>query len=222
MTQRAVLCLKKSARRAQNVSAVPIVRAGADGLLCRPVSTAVTGDLPQLVERLQRRDSDAEAEFYARFGARIGYLARRELRSTIEADDVQSETLLRVLSAIRADKLRSADALPSFVLQTARNVIRERQRHTRRFVPLAEPGEPREPSAPAVEPVDHAATAALTVALGELNARDRAFVKMHFYDDLPRDVIARRLGIDEERVRLVKSRALQRFREAYQRATTRS
>jgi RNA polymerase sigma factor (sigma-70 family) len=174
------------------------------------------------VECLQRRDAAAEADFYARFGPRVAYLALREFRSSIEADDVRSETLVRVLGAIRANKLRVPEALPSFVLQTARNVIRERLRQTRRFVPLAEPGDTREPAAPVIEPPDHAAAAALTLALSELNARDRAFMKMHYYDDLPRDVIARRLGIDEERVRLVKSRALQRFREAYQRATGQS
>jgi RNA polymerase sigma factor (sigma-70 family) len=185
------------------------------------VSTPLPGDLPQLVERLKQGDAAAEALFYERFGARVSYLARRELRSSIEADDVRSETLMRAISAIRDGKLRAADALPSFVLQTARNVIHERMRQTRRFVPLAEPGDAREPASPAVEPPDPMAAAALTTALSQLNARDRAFMKMHYYDDLPRDVIARRLGVDEARVRLVKSRALQRFREAYLRVTAR-
>lgn len=185
------------------------------------MSTPLPGDLPQFVERLKQREAGAEELFYERFGARVSYLARRELRSSIEADDVRSETLMRVIGAIRDGKLRAAEALPSFVLQTARNVIRERMRQTRRFVPIAEPGEAREPASPQVEPADPAAAAALATALGQLNPRDRAFMKMHYYDDLPRDVIARRLGVDEARVRLVKSRALQRFREAYERVTAR-
>lgn len=184
------------------------------------MSTPLTGDLPELVERLKRRDPDAEAQFHERFGLRVTYLARRELRSPMEADDVRSETMLRVITAVRDGKLRVTEALPSFVLQTARNVIRERQRQSRRFVPIAEPGEPHEPAAPPVELPDPVARVALASALRELNARDRAFMKMHYYDDLSRDEIASRLGISEERVRLVKSRALQRFREAYQRVTS--
>ena len=185
------------------------------------VSAPLQDNLIDFVERVRRRDPGAEEELYARFGARIGYLAYRELKSSMEADDVRSETLLRVVHAIRSDKLRAAMALPSFVLQTARNVIRERVRQTRRFVPIAEPGDQFEPAAPAIEPPDPAAAAALSIALKTLNARDRAFMKMLFYDDLSRDEIAARLGISEERVRLVKSRALQRFREAYRSVTSR-
>ena len=183
------------------------------------MSTPLPGDLPQLVDRLRARDAEAEAEFYERFGPRIVYLARRELRSSMEADDIRSESMLRAITAIRDGKLRAAEALPAFVLQTARNVIRERQRQTNRFVPMAEPGEPNELVARHAEPADPLAAAALTTALKELNARDRAFMTMHFYDDLPKEQIAARLGITEERVRLVKSRAVQRFRDAYLRVT---
>jgi RNA polymerase sigma factor (sigma-70 family) len=178
-------------------------------------------ELLHLVERLKTGDADAEQEFYERFGARVAFLARRELRSPVEADDVRSETMMRVLKSVRDGRLRAAEALPSFVLQTARNVVRERARQTRRFVPIGEPGSPDEPAAAEVELPDPGAAAALNTAMSSLNERDRAFLRMHFYDELPRDVIAARLGITEERVRLVKSRALQRFREAYGKVTAR-
>lgn len=180
-----------------------------------------TEELPQLVERLQRRDQSAETEFYHRFGPRVAYLARRELRSAMEADDVQSETLMRALEAVRGGRLRAAEALPSFVLQIARNVIHERARQTRRFVPIGDADSATEPVAPAIEPPDPAAAKALQGALLQMNDRDRAFLRMHYYDDLSREEIARRLGIAEERVRLVRSRALQRFREAFNKVTSR-
>ena len=187
------------------------------------VRVPVTGELPlvQLVERLAQREPSAEEEFYGRFGPRVTFLARRELRSTIDADDIASETLLRVLQSVRDGKLRVADALPSFVWQTARNVIRERQRATRRFVPIGESGSGQEPAAPDVAPPDPAANAALREALLQLNRRDRVFLRLYYFDDLPKGDIARRLGIDEARVRLVKSRALQRFRDAYNKVTRR-
>jgi RNA polymerase sigma factor (sigma-70 family) len=49
-----------------------------------------------------------------------------------------------------------------------------------------------------------------------LNQRDREFLQMYYYDELPRDEIARLLGVREERLRLIKSRALKRFREIYE------
>jgi DNA-directed RNA polymerase specialized sigma24 family protein len=43
-------------------------------------------------------------------------------------------------------------------------------------------------------------------------------LRMHFYEELPTEEIAQRFGIARERVRLVKSRALQHFREVYKRS----
>ena len=50
-----------------------------------------------------------------------------------------------------------------------------------------------------------------------LKPRERAVLRMHFYEDLPTDEIARRADIAPERVRLVKSRALKHFREIHSR-----
>lgn len=182
----------------------------------------MTGDAPDfagLVARIRQRDAEAEAALYAHFGPRIGFLARRDLGSTVEADDVRSETMLRVLAAVRDGKLRTPEALPAFVWQTAKNVIRERGRQSRRFVPLAEPDTPGEPVAPETPVADPGALTAMRRALATLNPRDRAFLRMQYYEDLPRETIAARLGIAEERVRLVRTRALQRIRQAFMKAT---
>jgi RNA polymerase sigma factor (sigma-70 family) len=181
-----------------------------------PVNVVPPADaeLRDLVDQIQRGDAAAETRFYERFGPRVQYLAWRELRSPMHADDVRSESMMRALVAIREGRLRSPAALPAFVLQTARNVIREFARRDRRFVSLDEPGS-AEPQAAPIEPADPGAVRALRVAIDGLGARDRAFLRMHYYDELPRVEIARRLGITEDRVRLIKSRAIQRFREAY-------
>ena len=49
----------------------------------------------------------------------------------------------------------------------------------------------------------------------KLNERDRTFLRMYYYEELPKPEIARVLGIKEERLRLIKSRALKRFAEIY-------
>ncbi len=171
----------------------------------------------EIAERIRQGDASAERLLYERFERRIHFLAMRELRSSFGADDVRSETMLRVIRALRDGRLQVAEALPGFVLQTAKNVIREQRRYDRRHVALAEP-DGTLPDPPAPEPpedVDRHVVAALRTAIDTLKGRDRAFLRLHYFDELPRAEIARRLGVSEERVRLVKSRALQRFRDAY-------
>lgn len=172
-------------------------------------------DFRDLVSGLRACDAAAETALFDYFGPRILMLARREMGSTSAAEDVRSETLLRVLTAVRADRLRDPQALPGFVLQTARHVILETRRRDRRVVSIEEKRLP-EPSVAAVEPRDHRAVEALRQALDRLAPRDRAFLRLYYYDDLSREEIARELGIAADRVRLVKSRALQRFRDVYQ------
>ena len=187
--------------------------------MINPVGAAPSADLAaaDLVARIRRHETTAEASLYEQFGPRVRYLAWRELRSSAHGDDVRSETMLRVLQAIRDGRLRSPGALPAFVLQTARHVIHELRRQEGRFVHL--PDDAAEPRAPFIEPGDPGASRALAKAIELLGARDRAFLRMHYYEELSRAEIARTLGIAESRVRLIKSRALQRFREAYAKVT---
>jgi len=42
-------------------------------------------------------------------------------------------------------------------------------------------------------------------------------LRLYYYEDLSKEEISARLGIDPERVRLIKSRALKSFREFYDR-----
>lgn len=173
----------------------------------------------ELVEGVRAGDPRAESELYSRFGPRVWYLALRELRSRDRAEDVRSETILRVLVALREGRLRSADALPAFVLQTARNVMQEAWRASRRTVALEDSGL----SEPAADTIfeDGLQRRALAQALDGLSERDQAVLRLYYYEELSREEIAERLGLMVARVRLVRSRALQRFRAAYAELTRR-
>lgn len=175
----------------------------------------------ELVHGIRVRDPQAESDLYARFGARIWYLAFRELRARDQADDVRSEALLRVLVAVREGRLRTPEALPGFVLQTARNVIHEMWRSGRRTVSLdAGAGGVPEPSTETAF-ADEPQKRALERAMQGLSPRDQAVLRLCYYEDLSREEIAQHLGVMSERVRLVKSRALARFRAAYAEITRR-
>jgi|HubBroStandDraft_4_1064222.scaffolds.fasta_scaffold124854_4 predicted DNA-binding protein YlxM (UPF0122 family) len=58
---------------------------------------------------------------------------------------------------------------------------------------------------------------AIQVAIHRLKPKKREFLRLYYYDELPKEEIARRIGVDEERVRLVKHRCLKNFREIFER-----
>ena len=169
----------------------------------------------ELVSGIQDGDESAGEDLFERYSGRVYYLALRELRSKADAEDVRAETFLRVLKAIQKRQIASPDALRLFILGIARNVILETLRS-----PLREPrGEmPEMPAPEAAEIVDDDVRHSIEAAISRLKPREREFLRLHYYEDLPREEIAHRLGVDEERVRLVKSRNLKSFREMYQRA----
>jgi RNA polymerase sigma factor (sigma-70 family) len=169
-----------------------------------------------LVAHIQGGHSDAETALYDRFSARVYYLALRESRSPHDAEDVRAETFLRVLQAIRGNSLRSPAALPSFILGTTRNVLHELFLRRKRAADSTEPDNV-ELSTPSHEELFLNAEVqdAIQRTMERLKPRERNLLRMHFYEELPTHEIARRSGIAPERVRLVKSRALKRFRDYY-------
>jgi len=171
------------------------------------------------VAEIRSGGAAAEAALYEKYSARVYYLALSELRSHADAEDVRTETFLRVMQAIREDRLRSPQALASFILGTAHNVIRELARQQRRLAQLDDRGPEEAGEAQASVFLDAGAERAIEQVLRRLKPREQQFLRLYYYDELPKEEIARQLGIKEERLRLIKSRALKRFRELYERLT---
>ncbi len=178
-----------------------------------PASTDV-----ELVASIQGGHSGAETALYEKYAAKVYYLALRESRLPHDAEDVRAETFLRVIRAIRGNQVRSAAALPGFILGTTRNVLYELFARRRQAGKVTDP-DTAELTMPSHEKLflDFEVQQAIEQAIVRLKPRERDLLRMHFYEELPVDEIARRSGIARERVRLVKSRALQHFREAYKR-----
>ena len=164
-----------------------------------------------LIERIRSGDRSAEAMLYQRYSERVYYVALKRLRSASDAEDVRSETFVRVLGAIREGQLRQPAAFASFCFRTLDNVASEMERHSQRTGELA-----FEPAAPAGrEFLDEDVKSAIHRTIARLKPREREFLRMYYYDELPKEEIARRTGIPQERVRLLKSRTLKSFREYY-------
>jgi len=165
----------------------------------------------ELIERIRSGDQTAEAILYQRYSDRIYYVALKRVRSAHDADDVRSETFVRVLAAIRQAQLRQPAAFASFCFRTLDNVVSELTRHSQRTGALA-----FEPAAPLERDfLDDDVKTAIHRTIERLKPREREFLRMYYYDELPKEEIARRTGIAEERVRLLKSRTLKSFREYY-------
>ena len=175
-------------------------------------------DDAELFSNIQSGQTESEAALYEKYSARVYYLALRESRSPQDAEDVRAETFLRVLQAIRGNQIRSAATLPAFILGVTRNVLHElyaRRSRTGETIPPEDAGL----STPSHEHLflDKEVEVAVQQTIERLKPRERAVLRMHFYEELTTDEIARRANIAPERVRLVKSRALKHFREIHSR-----
>ena len=169
----------------------------------------------ELANGVATGDDHAEALLYEKYSQRVLYLALSERCSRADAEDVRSETFLRVIRALRAGKLRKPESLSSFIVGIALNIIREHHRQ-RGNDPLTESQhEIPDSQSPENAIIDREEARVIIATAAQLNERDRNFLRMYYYEELPKPEIARALGIKEERLRLIKSRALKRFAEIY-------
>ena len=162
-------------------------------------------------------DAAAESSLYEKYSERVFYLALSERCPREDAEDVRAETFLRVFQSLRAGKLRKPDSLASFIVGIALNVVREHRRQRAGAEALTEleneiPGG----ESPEDAFLDREAARSVAEMAARLKPRERQFLRMYYYEELPKAEIARALGIKEERLRLIKSRALKSFRGIYE------
>jgi len=158
-----------------------------------------------------------ESALVERFWERIRLFAAQRLSSIAECEDVAQETMRRVLEAIRAERLRSPEALPAFVFETARNVCRQRHRSDARqgrafdrLRPWITHAAPHDD--PLADLVSDQERGAVQVALGQLDDDDRQLLRMSYYQSLDTAEVAERLGVTPGAVRVRRFRALHRLR----------
>lgn len=182
-------------------------------------SPAIAPDA-ELMTRLREGDPTAEAALYERYSSRVYFLALSELRSRDDAEDIRGETFLRVIQALRQDKLRKPESLSSFIVGIALNVVREHNRAVSRVQPLSEEDYslPDSRSLDAVF-IDEDVNRSIEEAAQSLKQRERNFLRMYYYEERSKEEISSALGIKPDRLRLIKSRTLKKFSEVYKRAT---
>jgi len=161
-----------------------------------------------LASRIQQGDGGAEEELATRFHGRVRALAASWLDGSDVAQDIAQETILAVIQALRAGKLREPEKLPAFVLSTARNLVNNRCRQVARAREVSE--DP--PATPGRDGFALAVAAErrtlVRTALARLNAVDRRILLFTLIENMTPREIAPLVGLNPGAVRARTTRAV--------------
>ncbi|HWC99839.1 MAG TPA: sigma-70 family RNA polymerase sigma factor [Candidatus Sulfopaludibacter sp.] len=157
---------------------------------------AADGD-PDLVLRLQRRDPQALAELYDRYGRIVFSLILRVVRDAATAEDLVQETFLRVWNRVHGFDAEKG-AIAPWLLAVARN----------RAIDYLRSVAGRERNAMEFEETDHPAlyvdmeqdiltsdkARVIKGALQKLNANQRQVIELAYFEGLSQTEMAERMG----------------------------
>ncbi len=172
----------------------------------------------EYVDKLVDGDPATESHFSAYFGRFILTKMRARRVSLEMAEDVRQETLLRVLKALRhGSGVSQPERFGAFVNSVSNNVFLELM-HKQSRHPLVEEDMP--------EPVDSADSIDVTMisaerkrlvaqVLDELPAKDREILRMVFFEEADRNVIAETFKVAPDYLRVLLHRAKSKFHTAY-------
>ena len=157
-------------------------------------------------------DVGAETELYRRLAPRVRLYGLKHLRDRDAASDLVQQVMMLTLERLRANKLRDAERLVSFVFGTCRMMVLDLRRTGFRRERLLDQYADDVPMAdPATSPrLDEAR---LVGCLDRLSERERSVLVMTFYDDQPAREVATALGLSEGNVRIIRHRGLERLRD---------
>jgi RNA polymerase sigma factor (sigma-70 family) len=173
-----------------------------------------------LASRVGQGDRAAEAELADLFHQRVRLFASVRLHGSDAASDIAQETILAVIEALRAGRLREPYNLPGFVLGTARNLVNNHHRKQARAPEVLEdpPDRPDETDGQWAG-LDHERRALVRKALGRLNALDRRILLLTLAEGMNPREIAPIVGLKPDVVRTRKARAVRIVADEIERAT---
>jgi RNA polymerase sigma-70 factor (ECF subfamily) len=162
------------------------------------------------------RDEAWFASLYHRTFDTVYHLARTLVRDHDTAEDIVANTYMRVWQARL--KYSGQGTLLSWVMAITRNCAMDHLRAHRPNVPLDlfdSIGDPEghESPGPSITESDAEATRR---AIAELSAEQQEVIFLRFYQELPHDAVAAKLGKSPTAIRQIQFRALVRLRQILQ------
>jgi RNA polymerase sigma-70 factor (ECF subfamily) len=170
-----------------------------------------------LIVRLQRREPDALAELYDRYGGMVFRLILRMVRDTGIAQDLVQETFLRAWNRAAAFDAQRGAAAP-WLLAMARNraidYLRCQGRHTRNIVEWNETEHPELFCDFPDEALGLHSARQVQRALEPLGAQQREAIELAYFEGMSQTEIASRMGQPLGTIKTWMRRALQQMRES--------
>ena len=183
-----------------------------------------------LLERVRAKDSEAWSQLVSRYQGRLVAFARGKSIKSADADDLVQDTFIQFLRGL--DRFRGEASLETYLFLILRRRIVEwfRGRHVKSCtvsdpenVAEAAPGGAAEASASWYVRKEEgrglardALAGALRAFVGQMrreeNFRDLQILEMLFYAQLRNSEVARRMGLDEKYVALLKHRWIKTLR----------
>lgn len=145
-------------------------------------------------------------EAFAQHRRRVESVAARIVRDPEEAADIASEVFLALLEKGPVEP----DAIPAWLVTSARNRALNRVRDRARAIRNFRRVDPVEQTDPA--PADERIPALVRETLARLSERDRLALTLRYGAEAPNVAVAQRLGVTEAQARVVVHRAVQRMR----------
>jgi RNA polymerase sigma-70 factor (ECF subfamily) len=173
----------------------------------------------EYVRRLRLHDRETEAHFEAYFRELLLIKLRRRLATAEAIEDVRQEVLLRVVAKL--DELRDGRKLGAFVNAICNHVLMEHYRDDARAA-RTDYVEPEHRPYDDIERdlVDEERRARVRRVLTRLPERDADILRALFMDELTKDEVCRRFGVDRGYLRVLLHRAKEKFRAEFRRKST--
>ena len=171
----------------------------------------------ELMVRLQRRDPQALAELYDRYGQVVFRLILRMVRDTGVAEDLVQETFLRVWNRVGGfDSDRGA--VGPWLLAVARNRasdhLRSRGHRTESTVELNETEHPELFADISTDVLNFDLIRQVKRALDQLDSQQRQAIELAYFEGMSQTEIAERMGQPLGTIKTWTRRAIQQMRTA--------
>ena len=166
------------------------------------------------LQRLRDGDEATEDHFARYFGDLLRIKARSSLGATAAADDVQQETLLRVLRNVRRGAVEHPERLGAYVNSVSKNVMLELFRRDQKTHQFPEEG-------PEIASQEEGAEAGVLQderkdlvkrALDELPAKDRELLRRVFLAEEDKDKVCQEYDVNRDYLRVLLHRARRKLR----------